>query len=499
MDSSVNGENQRAELRPRVDFLLAIESVGELYTGLAPRLSTDGLYIETDQPVPPDSEVGFKVTLPDGVVVMRGLGQVTWVRPPESPNDPTGLAVRFSDVDPDARETLDAVIDAHLAGGGVLFDLDGGQLGEETFPTDSLDTNLATASGPRWVRDLDGPQTPPSPSGERDAATGENLEVGELRFEQAIAGFSGGHDPDASENDRILDDAIAAAVGLNTGADESANAAAPEATDVIPDVLDQWRRELEIAGKGPLPPEPEVDASVDAKEWESLLPFEPDGDSDLVTPAPWTKPDRTTTSARRDEDRNRPLGSWWMIAMAAMAVVVVGVAFAMWVKQGSHAEPAPTPQVAEAAVEPLAEPPDATIPEVLPDSESTRVPAPETASAMPAPKASILESITWQPDAGHTRVVIRADGVLDRAAVDAIRLEDPPRVLVRIRAIDRPFTPTRFDVASPEITAIRVGYHPELRPAAMYVVLDLASDDVLSDGALSVANRQAVVTVRTGP
>jgi len=187
-----------------------------------------------------------------------------------------------------------------------------------------------------------------------------------------------------------------------------------------------------------------------------------------------------------------------MIAMAAMAVVVVGVAFAMWVKQGSDAELAPTPQVAEAAVEPLAEPPDATIPEVLPDSESTRAPAPETASAMPAPKASILESITWQRDAGHTRVVIRADGVLDRAAVDAIRLENPPRVLVRIRAIDRPFKPTRFEVASPEITAIRVGYHPELRPAAMYVVLDLASDDVLSDGALSVANRQAVVTVRTG-
>ena len=496
MDSSENGENQRTEARPRVDFLLAIESVGELYTGLAPRLSTDGLFIETDQPVPPESEVSFKVTLPDGVVVMRGLGRVMWLRPPESPNDPTGLAVRFSDVDPDARETLDAVIDAHLASGGVLFDLDGGQPGGETFPTDSLDTNFATASGPRWVRDVDGPQTPPSASGGDDAATGENLGVGGLRFEQAIAGFSGGHDQ-PSEDDRTLDDAIAAAVGLNTDAEETANATAQKASDVIPDVLDQWRRELEVAGKGPLPPEPEVEASVNAKEWESLLPFEPDGDSDLGAPAPWTKPDRTTTSARRDEDQARPLGGWWMIAMAVMAVVVVAVAFAMWVRQNSGAEPAPTPNVAEASVEPLAEPPDAIVPEVLPDPESTRAPAPETAPAMPAPKASILESITWQPDAGQTRVVIRADGVLDRASVDAIRLENPPRVLVRIRAMDRPFKPTRFEVASPEITAIRVGYHPELRPAAMYVVLDLASDDVLSDGALSVANRQAVVTVRT--
>jgi hypothetical protein len=95
-------------------------------------------------------------------------------------------------------------------------------------------------------------------------------------------------------------------------------------------------------------------------------------------------------------------------------------------------------------------------------------------------------------------VLIRADGVLHDGTVDAIRLDKPPRVLVRIRDITQPFAPHRFEVASSEVSAIRVGYHPELRPAALYVVLDLTSDDVLSDGALSISGNQAVVTVRSG-
>ncbi len=512
MESSGNSENQRAGGRPGADFILAIESVGELYTGLAPRLSTDGLYIETDQPVPPDVEVGFTVTLPDGVVVIRGVGRVMWVRPPESAGDPTGLAIRFSDVDPDARETLDAVIDAHLASGGILFDLDGGELGGETFPTDSLDTTITDSHGPRWIREVDGQAATASSSDAEKATDAGELQVGELQFEEAISGFSGGQETGAAADDRFLDDAIAAAVGLTTennhrgggpfqaGSDTTPPSAAPE--HVIPDVLDQWRRELEIAGQGPLPTAPATEPPDDAKAWESLLPFEPDKDADLGPPAPWTAPERTTTSARWDGDDDPRPGRWWMIAMAVMAVVVVGVALAIWFREGSENATTPPPQVTvveEVAVAPLDEALEsAADPEVRSDLESARDPLPEPVPSEPAPTASIVESITWQANAGQTRVVIRANEVLQPGAVDAIRLEDPPRVLVRVRGIDEPFTPHRFEVTSPEITAIRVGYHPELRPVAVYVVLDLASDEVLSDGALSVTRNQAVVTVRTG-
>ncbi len=513
MVTSGIGEDRGSDGRSRVDFVLAIESVGELYTGLAPRLSTDGLYIETDEPVPEGSEVGFRVTLPDGVVVIHGRGHVTWVRSPDAANDPTGLAIRFSHMDPEARETLDAVIDAHLGGGGVLFDLDEGSLGEETFPTDSLDTPVAPTSGPRWIRDdgsfpaADSPASPAHVTGTPEEDPG----VGDLRFKQTIARFAAGQGSETSFNDQSLDDAIAAAVGLTPGVGDQSDAgaatpaAAADATaavdDVIPGVLDQWRRELEIAGQGPSPSQGDAESPTQALEWESLLPFDPDETPELGSPAPWTQPDSRTTSARRDEGETRRSGGWWMIALAAMAVVVVGVAVAMLVRQSSDELPTTATQVAEVtevAVDPPAQLPEAVEIEANIEAETTPDPAPVAKPVKPPATATHVQSITWRADAGQTAVVIHTDGTLDNAAIDAIRLDDPPRVLVRVRGMDRPFTPHRFEVASAEVSAIRVGYHPELRPAAVYVVLDLASDEVSSKGALSVAGPQAVVTVRTG-
>lgn len=505
MERSENSGSQDSGGRAKVQFLLAIESVGDLYTGLAPRLSTDGLYIETDQPVPPESEIGFTVTLPDGVVVIRGLGRVMWVRPPESEGEPTGMAVRFSNLDPEARETLDAVIDAHLAGGGVLFDLDGGQLGGDTFPTDILDTSSTVSHGPQWLREEDGHHSTASPSHSMDTATGGEVEVRELRFEEAIAGFPGGPEPIADVDDRSLDDAIAAAVGLTTDGNQR-DAAPPEAgndmasspvtEEVIPDVLDQWRRELEIAGQGPQPSEPAIEPAATAREWESLLPFEPDEDSEPDAPAPWTVPDRTTTSARWEEDRNRRPGRWWMVAMTLTAGAVLAVALSLWLRETPEVHTPPAPQAAEVeetALEARDEPADvAANPEIMSE------PPTEPATARPALPASKVESVDWQAETGRTKVLIRTNGVLHDGTVDAIRLDGPPRVLIRIREIEQPFTPHRFEVASAEVSAIRIGYHPELQPAALYVVLDLASGEVLSDGALSVTGNQAVVTVRTG-
>jgi len=505
MERSENSGSQDSGGRSRVHFILAIESVSDLYSELAPRMSTDGLYIETDQPVPPESEIGFTVTLPDGVVVIRGLGRVMWVRPPEAEGDPTGLAVRFSDLNPEARETLDAVIDAHLANGGVLFDLDGGQLGGDTFPTDILDTTSAVSHGPRWLREGEGRVATASVPGDMDTETGGEVEVRELQFEEAIAGFPGGPGLDAATDDRSLDDAIAAAVGLTTDGNHR-NGVAPEAEvdtassaasdDVIPDVLDRWRRELEIAGQGPQPSAPAAEPEAATREWESLLPFESAENSELDAPAPWSAPDRTTTSARWENDRNRRPGFWWMIALVCTAVVVVAVAFSLWLRGTPETHTSPAPQVAEieeVAVAPLDDPADVAADQEIPSDAAT-----EPAPAPPAQTASTVESVNWRAENGRTRVLIRADGVLHDGTVDAIRLDEPPRVLVRIRDITQPFAPHRFEVASSEVSAIRVGYHPELRPAALYVVLDLTSDDVLSDGALSVSGNQAVVTVRSG-
>ena len=90
-----------------------------------------------------------------------------------------------------------------------------------------------------------------------------------------------------------------------------------------------------------------------------------------------------------------------------------------------------------------------------------------------------MRSISWRSRAGATEVVIEADGALEPARVDALRLDAPPRILVRVRGIEAPYTPYRLEVGSPELAAIRVGHHPELEPPTLYVVLDLASPEPL--------------------
>jgi hypothetical protein len=52
------------------------------------------------------------------------------------------------------------------------------------------------------------------------------------------------------------------------------------------------------------------------------------------------------------------------------------------------------------------------------------------------------------------------------------------RVWVGVSHIEAPFKPNEIGVGSPEIERVRIGYHPEDSPPALYVVLDLAGDDV---------------------
>jgi len=98
-----------------------------------------------------------------------------------------------------------------------------------------------------------------------------------------------------------------------------------------------------------------------------------------------------------------------------------------------------------------------------------------------------------------TEVVIEADGALEPARVDALRLDAPPRILVRVRGIEAPYTPHRLKVGSPELAAIRVGHHPELEPAALYVVLDLASPAVSIRSRTIEGSTARIVVAVMGP
>ena len=438
------------------DMALELQSVRELYSGLAPSLAPDGIFIELDEPAAPGSEVAFRVTLPGGVMVLEGSGIVMWSRDDDDDQGPAGMAVRFGPLSPSARETIAAVVDAHLASGGEVFDLGGHPAEADAFPTDAL-SNPAARLGPgRWTRRPAG--APPDPGAApadrrpllfRSPAAADAIDRGLEEMLHRLAPASADGEP--------------ARGGERVGADE------------IPDILDRWKREVEVGGVEPgRSARAAGDGPVDDRvAGEPLrLPFEeatsPEGadggglplasSSDRGTP-PWVR---------------RPW-RWWLVGAGAVALLAVTLV-ALWpappLTRNLPAEvpgarrPLPSGRVAKASPE-------------IPPPPAAAVAAAPSGSSVPAAPAARVRSISWRSRAGATEVVIEADGALEPARVDALRLDAPPRILVRVRGIEAPYTPYRLEVGSPELAAIRVGHHPELEPPTLYVVLDLASPEPL--------------------
>jgi hypothetical protein len=86
--------------------------------------------------------------------------------------------------------------------------------------------------------------------------------------------------------------------------------------------------------------------------------------------------------------------------------------------------------------------------------------------------------VTAAARANVTTVVIRGNGAFETAALRISRLEDPSRLWVRVFNIETFYEPNEIDVGSPDVHRVRIGYHPEDSPPALYVVLDLAGEDV---------------------
>ncbi len=493
------------EASDRVDLTLVIDSVDELYSGVAPRLCPDGLFIETEDPASAGSAVGFRVVLADGVVLIQGWGTVLWTRLPGSIEGPPGMAVQFGDINGDTRETIDAVIDAHLSTGGELFDLDGRGI-RDVYPTDVLDQSTQmTAASPRWLPDAELGGLPAGAwTGRATAADAGDDDTGvvDLRFEEAISGLTqGGGGPDPGEVGAI-DQAIAAAViapatGDVPAGDEPADSAAGVSWedgngDQIPDILDEWREELRIASPKPDQVRTGSGSGFETAPWESLLPFLGDDDSLRDGPGTAPRPDRRVSSARRSTVNSVGWNRLWLVLPGALVILTIG-AVVLLIGGGPEVpdeaiESAPVPVVAAQIEESEGE--------VTEGVEPKTVPTVAVASSSAAP-AAIVTAVEWSSEPGATEVVIRGNGPFDPGQVDASRLTDPPRVLVRLRRIGKPYAPIQIEVGTPELAAVRIGHHPELRPATLYVVLDLTTPTVSSTDALRVDGNVARVTVRS--
>ena len=99
---------ERASPRAPVKMQV-LYGVEKKFTNYSVNLSTGGLFLETDNPLPQDEKLTLKFQLPDNEQPISCQGRVTWINSPGSPlkpNLPPGMGIQFLDVDLDALHQI---------------------------------------------------------------------------------------------------------------------------------------------------------------------------------------------------------------------------------------------------------------------------------------------------------------------------------------------------------------------------------------------------------
>lgn len=423
--SNIPRDSRRVPLETRVQF--SFDRFSGFISEFSSNISPGGIFIKTRKPLPAGQVLDFEFRLGDGFELINGRGQVVWTRAEdEGPNRPAGMGIRFLELGEGSKELIYKIVDTYIQEGGIPFDV-------SLVPPDPISPS-ATATPAPW---------PPSLSAED--APGRDLD--------ATSGLPPLHD---------LPPSPAAFAG---GGDTNV----PNYLPALPPPQEPRRAVFNIAG------------SASAKTQERRLP-------------------------------------WLLIGSLAILGVVLFVFREQWlglvglggedVVAEAPPQPLPRPRVnpgaaalsADPATDPAAAGADSAIdsepePETLPEPvrrkpaiELDPAAAPPPAPASPAaasapappaaaPPASALERISWNPLAGGgTEIVLWGNGSLRPGAYTRVRLDaSPPREVLRIQGMLRPYPQTKVPVGSGEVVQVRTGYHPGNE---LHVVLDLASPGV---------------------
>jgi uncharacterized protein (TIGR02266 family) len=147
------------------------------------------------------------------------------------------------------------------------------------------------------------------------------------------------------------------------------------------------------------------------------------------------------------------------------------------------------PQETPESITPIVEEDATPLPEVVrrreeenpaapPTLDPAPVPAPGNPLALTGPSVTALERITFEQAAGGTDIILWGNGAIRPEVYSQSHIGDPPRELIVLTGMGRPFPSSRVEVGTGEVKQIRMGYHEKARGNEQHVVIDLADPAV---------------------
>jgi uncharacterized protein (TIGR02266 family) len=532
-------EGQEPDAENLVEIDLSFASMRRFQAEFSQNLATDGLFIDTGEPLGPGSVVRFRVILPEDFVYVEGTGVVEWSRSAEAAGEGVpGMALRFVAMSPQNQELVEQLVEAHVESGGAPFDLDY-RPPETDYPTDALE-------GLRRYRDVTGGSESPSEKYRVTIRSKEN-DVTEAALQALVeadpAGpeIAGEEEPGGRVDDPEDDAEPGGSTGIGamldsldigrkspiepeieveaedepegpTGEEESAEEP-PPATFEEDDPREQDPQDGAssesfdpLSLEAPVDPEegPEaggeigVDEGIGSPAFDVSLPMQ-DDEPDTTPVLPDDGGDDITVAPPEATEPAQRTGRGWVLSV--VAIVVVAAAVVVWWPTivgwiGGLVEGDPEPAAVEETVaETLPAPDDATIAtttdapdEAEVETEEPRSAGDDVGSGVDADEpayrstADTVIAVDFEARDGATVVMIRGNGSLEEGSINLSSLPSPPRALIKIVGISNDYRPYAIEVGSTEMTRIRIGHHEETRPPELWVVLDLAAPGVAVTG-----------------
>lgn len=107
------------------EISIQVPAFDSFVTEYSANVSTTGMFIKSDKPLPPDTEITFEFKIADDWKLIRGEAMVVWCRyRDEGPEHPAGMGVQFTNLETQSRRLISWIIEKHVREGGRPFDLD---------------------------------------------------------------------------------------------------------------------------------------------------------------------------------------------------------------------------------------------------------------------------------------------------------------------------------------------------------------------------------------
>lgn len=128
-ERSVHGgveQRQHARAPIEAEVRISYPDRERLVAELCRNVSVGGMFVASDAAPAVGTVVRFELDLAVLKGLLRGTGEVAWVRSePAGKDAPAGFGVRFVDLDAHQRQLIFRIVDRYIQRGGEPFDLDG--------------------------------------------------------------------------------------------------------------------------------------------------------------------------------------------------------------------------------------------------------------------------------------------------------------------------------------------------------------------------------------